>query len=109
MTDHLHHVPRWLCPRVGAQAGVARAMLIVVLGAGVPASATVTSASPEAEALNSVYFSALLSGRDPNAAVRKARFSAHILMHDLGMTRSVALADVTQFALRRRGVLCGGL
>jgi hypothetical protein len=109
MTDHLHHVPRWLCPRVGAQAGVARVMLIVVLGAGVPASATITSASPEAKALNSVYFTALLSGRDPDAAVRKARYSARILMHGLGMTRSAALADVTQFALRRGGVLCGGL
>jgi hypothetical protein len=108
MTDHLHHVPRRLCPRAGVGAGVVRVMLIVVLGAGVPASA-ITSASPEAKALNGVDFSALLSGRDPNAAVRKARFSAHILMHDLGMTRSAALADVTQFALRRRGVLCGGL
>jgi hypothetical protein len=109
MTDHLHRVLRRLCPRAGVGVGVARVMLIVVLGAGVPASATITSASPEAKALNSVYFSALLSGRNPNAAVRKARFSAHILMHDLGMTRSAALADVTQFALRCRGVLCGGL
>jgi hypothetical protein len=55
-------------------------MLIVVLGASVPASATITPPSPEAMALNSVYFTAWLSGRDPDAAVRKARFSAHILM-----------------------------
>jgi hypothetical protein len=109
MIDPLHHVPRRLSQRAGVVAGVARVMLIVALGAGVPASATITSPSPEAMALNSVYFTVLLSGRDPDAAVRKVRFTTHVLMHDLGMTRSAALADVTRFALRRGGVLCGGL
>jgi hypothetical protein len=108
MTDHLRRAPRRLCPPVGLGAGVARVILVVVLGAGVPASATITSPSPEAMALNRVYFTALLSGRDPDAAVRKARYTAQILMQNLGMPRSAALADVTQFALRRGGVLCGG-
>ena len=109
MTDRLHHGPRRLCPGAGVAARVFRVMLIVVLGAGVPASATITPPSPEAIALNSVYFTALLSGRDPDAAVRRVHHSTQVLMHDLGMTRSAALADVTQFALRRGGVLCGGL
>jgi hypothetical protein len=85
-------------------------VLIAALSAGMSASATLTSGSPslEATALNSVYYTALLTGRDPDAAVRKARHSTDVLMHQLGMTRSAAATDVTRFTLRRGGVLCGG-
>jgi hypothetical protein len=90
--------------------GVARVVLIVALSAGMTASANITSGSPSPEsmALNSVYFTALLAGRDPDAAVRKARFTEHILMKDLGMTRSAAVTDVSRFMLRRGNALCGG-
>lgn len=90
--------------------GVARVVLIVALSAGMTASADITSASPspESHALNSVYFTALLTGRDPDAAVRKARFTMRVLMQDLGMARSAAVTDVTRLILLRGGTLCGG-
>jgi hypothetical protein len=90
--------------------GVARVVLIVALSAGVTASADIASAppSPESQALNSVYFMALLAGRDPDAAVRKARFTVRVLMKDLGMSRAAAVTDATRFTLRRGGALCGG-
>jgi hypothetical protein len=89
--------------------GIPRLVLIVAMSAGMSASATVTSRSPslEATALNSVYFTALLTGRDPDAAVRKARFGIRVLMHQLGVPHSAALADETRFLLRRSGTLCG--
>ena len=90
--------------------GVARVVSIVALSAGMTASASITSAppSPESQALNSVYFTALLAGRDPDAAARKARFTVCVLMKDLGMPRSAAVTDATRFTLRRGGTLCGG-
>jgi len=87
-----------------------RPVLMLALCAIVPASAAVTPGQPPAElsALDSVYYTALLSGRDPAAAVRKAQFTAHILQQDLGMTPGAAAADVARFVLRRGGTLCGG-
>lgn len=64
--------------------------------------------SAELAALDSVYYGALLSGRDPDAAVHKARFRTGVLMRDLGMTRSAAAADIARFMLRRGGTLCVG-
>ena len=90
--------------------GVVRVVLIVALSAGITASANSTSGSPSPEsmALNSVYFTALLGGKDPDAAVRKLRFTVHILMKDLGMTGSDAVTDVMRFTLRHGNALCRG-
>ncbi len=89
--------------------GLGRAVLIVAIGAGMPASGAVTPGrAAEWAALDSVYYTALLSGRDPDAAVRKARFNMETLARDLGMTRSAAASDATRFLLRRGGTLCGG-
>ena len=82
----------------------------MALAAVIPASGRITPSRPSAElaALDSVYYGALLSGRDPDAAVRKARFTVRVLMKDLGMPRSAAVTDATRFTLRRGGTLCGG-
>jgi hypothetical protein len=61
----------------------------------------------ETEAFDSVYYTALLSGRDPNAALRKADFTANLLMTQFGMTRSNAVAEVVKFMIWRSGRLCG--
>ena len=86
------------------------AALILALVVGIPASSriTLTRTSAELAALDSVYYSALLSGRDPDAAVRKARFRTSTLMQDFGMTRSAAARDIARFMLRRGGTLCVG-
>ena len=89
--------------------GLGRVMLIVAIGAGMPASDAITSGqAAEWAALDSVYYTALLSGRDPDAAVRKARFNMNTLSRDLGMTRPAAASDAARFLLRRGGTLCGG-
>jgi hypothetical protein len=87
-----------------------RAALVVALAWVVAASAPIAPArpSPELAALDGVYYGALLSGRDPDAAVRKARFRTHIMVQDLGMTPTAATADVARFLLRRGGTLCSG-
>jgi hypothetical protein len=89
---------------------IKRAALILALFAGIPASSPITLLRPSAElaALDRVYYSALLSGRDPDAAVRKARFRTTTLMRDFGMTRSAAAGDIARFMSRRGGTLCVG-
>ncbi|HEY2616379.1 MAG TPA: hypothetical protein VGI78_03475 [Acetobacteraceae bacterium] len=89
---------------------IKRAALMMALAAGIPTSGRIALNRPSADlaALDSVYYSALLSGRDPDAAVRKARFRTNLLVQDLGMTRSAAAADIARFMLRRGGTLCVG-
>ena len=91
---------RWIVP----------ATLMMMLAAGILLSVGRTLGRPtaESEAFDSVYYAALLSGRDPDAAVRKARFTAGILMKQFGMTRPEAAAEVTKFMIWRSGRLCGG-
>ena len=62
----------------------------------------------ETKAFGSIYYAALLSGRDPDAAVRKARYTAGTLMKQFGMTRPEAVAEIARFAIWRSGRLCGG-
>jgi hypothetical protein len=90
--------------------GLGRAVLILGLAAGIPASSASAPGPPPAElsALDSAYYTALLSGRDPDAAVRKARFTLGVLTRDLGMTPAAAAAYLATFVRRRSGTLCGG-
>jgi hypothetical protein len=62
----------------------------------------------EAAAYDSVYYSALLSGRDAEAAVRKAHYLTGTMMQEFGMTRAEATAYVVRSMVRRNGSLCGG-
>ena len=82
-------------------------MMLVAMVAAVSGS-TPGPASAETEAFERVYFSALLSGRDADAAVRKARFRTGILVKDFGMSRAEAAAEVAKFMIWRTGRLCGG-
>ena len=89
--------------------GLLRAVLVVGLAAGISASSAGAPAQlPEMSALDSAYYTALLSGRDPDAAVRKAHFTFGVLTHDLGMTPAAAAAYLANFVRRRSGTLCGG-
>jgi hypothetical protein len=70
--------------------------MMTVLAAGVllaPASGN-DGPSSETEAFESIYYTQLLSGRDPEAALRKAHFTAGILIKQFGKSRSEAAADV---------------
>jgi hypothetical protein len=62
----------------------------------------------ETDAFDSIYYTALLSGRDPDAALRKAHFTTSILTKQFGMPRFKAAAEVAKFMIWRSGRLCGG-
>ena len=92
--------PRWIVPAT-----------LMVFAAGILLSMESTLGQPtaaETKALDSIYYAALFSGRDPDAAVRKARYTAGTLMKQFGMTRPEAVAEIARFAIWRSGRLCGG-
>jgi len=62
----------------------------------------------ETAAYDSVYYTALLSGRDADAALRKAHYLTGTMMREFGMTRTEAAAYVAGSMLWRNGKLCGG-
>ena len=84
--------------------------LMMVFAAGILLSveSVLAQLTAETKALDSIYYAALFSGRDPDAAVRKARYTAGTLMKQFGMTRPEAVAEVARFAIWRSGRLCGG-
>ena len=86
------------------------ASLIVAVAAGVlPSVAIAVSRSvAETDAFNSVYYAALLSGRDADAAVRKAHFRTELLMKEFGMSRPDAAVEVARTMILSVGNLCGG-
>jgi hypothetical protein len=55
-----------------------------------------------------VYYAALFGGRDPDAALRKAQFTANVMARQLGMTRADAAAEVARFMIVRGGGICVG-
>jgi len=62
----------------------------------------------ETAAYDSVYYIALLSGRDADAALRKAQYLTGTMMQEFGMTRAEAAAYVARSMVWRNGSLCGG-
>jgi len=83
-------------------------MSALVGGVAVVTESVFTKPKAETEAFESVYYAALLSGRDPDAALRKARFRTELLMKDFGESKSRAAAEVARFMIWRAGSLCGG-
>ena len=89
---------------------VALAVLTIALGVSVAAwaGAVARERATEAAAYKAVYVAAALSHRDPDAAVRKARWRTDALVEDLGMARGQAAAEVARFLILRGGGLCQG-
>jgi hypothetical protein len=86
------------------------AALTVTLGAGaLPQIArALNHHTEETAAYDSVYYTALLSGRDAGAALRKAHYLTGTMMQEFGMTRAEAAAYVARSMVWRNGSLCGG-
>jgi hypothetical protein len=86
------------------------ATLTVALAAGVlpHAGRALNRHAANAAAYDSVYYTALLSGRDPDAAVRKAHYLTGIMIRELGMNHTEAVAYVARSMVWRNGSLCGG-
>jgi hypothetical protein len=86
------------------------ATLTIMLAAGIlpQVGRALDRHAAEAAAYDSVYYAALLSGRDADAAVRKAHYLTGTMMEALGMTRAEAAAYVARSMVWRNGSLCGG-
>lgn len=80
----------------------------LVAGAHLPVERALIRHAQEAAAYDSVYYTALLSGHDAPAAVRKAQYLTGTMMREFGMTRSQAAAYVARSMVWRNGSLCGG-
>jgi hypothetical protein len=87
-----------------------RAAVLTVCAAAtvLPVGATPAGTSSDTEAFASIYDNALLTGRDADAALRKAHYLTGSLMQHFGMTRSEAAAEVARTMIMRSGALCSG-
>lgn len=81
---------------------------MLAAGASVWAGTVVRDHRIETTAFNAVYYAALFGGRDPDAALRKAHFTANVMVRQLGMTRADAAAEVARFMILRGGGICVG-
>jgi hypothetical protein len=64
--------------------------------------------SAEADAYESVYYTAFLTGRSTDAALRKVHYRTELLMKELGMTESQAAAEAARSMIWSAGDLCAG-
>jgi hypothetical protein len=78
------------------------------VGASVWAGGVIRDHRAEATAFRAVYYAAVFGGRDPDAALRKAQFTANVMARQLGMTRADAAAEVARFMIVRGGGICVG-
>ena len=101
----LQRVRRVLWPR-----RILAATLTITLAAGVlpQVGRALNRHTEETAAYDSIYYTALLSGRDADAAVRKAHYLTGTMMQEFGMTRAEAAAYVARSMASRDGRLCGG-
>jgi hypothetical protein len=86
------------------------AALTATLAAGVlpQVGRALNQHTEETAASDSVYYTALLSGRDADAALRKAHYLTGTMMQEFRMTRAEAAAYVARSMVWRNGRLCGG-
>jgi hypothetical protein len=85
-------------------------MLLAVLVGGIVfvPEHTLVGQTADPPVFDSIYYNALLSGRDADAALRKAHYLTGSLMQHFGMTRSEAAAEVARTMVMRSGLLCSG-
>jgi hypothetical protein len=86
------------------------ATLLTALATGTVPTPERTGIGQTADTLlfEDIYYDALLSGRDADAALRKAQFLTGSLMQHFGMRRSDAAALVARMMITRSGLLCSG-
>ena len=84
--------------------------VMIAVAIGIPSNSNIAQngSTAEIQAFDRIYYTALLAGRDPEAALRKAHYTTNLLMKQFGMTRSEATMDVARFMVWRTGQLCGG-
>ena len=91
----------WWLPR-------AAVLMAFAVGTLLPVGTTPARPTAAAAAFDSIYYNALLSSRDTDAAMRKAHYLTGSLMQHFGMTQSEAAAEVARTMIMRSGALCSG-
>jgi tetrahydromethanopterin S-methyltransferase subunit F len=85
-------------------------MLAVAIGGAGLALRTVFEPPPAAQQMfEDIRYVAMFTGRDPDAAVRKAKLRVNLLMRDFGMSESRAAEYVARIMLEQSGGLCSGI
>jgi hypothetical protein len=85
-------------------ATLATALVAVTLP---PVARALHQHAEEDDAYDSVYYTALLTGHDPHAAVVKAHYLTGTMMREFGMTQPQAAAYVARSMVWRSNGLCG--
>lgn len=83
-------------------------LALIGLAAAAWCGAALRQHSAEAQSLHIVYTAASLAGRDPDAAMRRARYTTTLFMHEFNMSRADASAEVARFTITRGQSICGG-
>ncbi len=85
-------------------------VLAVALGGATLASRTVFEPpSATQQMFEDIRYAAMFTGRDPDAAVRKAKLRVNLLMRDFGMSEDRAAEYVARIMLEQSGGLCSGI
>jgi hypothetical protein len=94
----------------GRMGRLATAMLLTVVVGGIDLVPQLTPVgqTPDSGVFESIYYNALLSGRDADAALRKAHYLTGNLIQHFGMTQSEAAREVARTMIMRSGLLCSG-
>jgi len=94
--------------RFRLMAALAGLAAVAVAAAGVWADRMVRERAAETAAFKVVYDTAMLEHRDPDAAVRKARYITAAMSEDFGTDRGETAEDVARFLVLHGKRLCGG-
>ena len=89
-------------------AALAGFAIVAVAASGVWAGRMVRERAAETAAFKVVYDTAILEHRDPDAAVRKARYITEAMSQDFGADRGETAEDVARFLVLHGRRLCGG-
>jgi hypothetical protein len=108
-------VPAWVAWPSGSRARrlmliAVGIMLAVAIGAVALAARTVFAPPSGAQQMfEDIRYAAIFTGRDSDAAVRKAKLRVHLLMRDFGMSRTRAAEYVARVMIEQSGGLCSGI
>jgi len=97
-----------ISPPFCSVAALAGLVILAAVSAGVRGGRMVRERAAEAAALKVVYDTAVVEHRDPDAAVRKARYITDAMSEDFGTDKGETAEDVARFLVLHGRRLCGG-
>jgi hypothetical protein len=88
---------------------VVMGLAVATGGAALTARTLLAPPSAAQQMFEDIRYAAVFAGRDPDAAVRKAKLRVTLLMQDFGMSRDRAAEYVARIMLEQSGGLCSGI